>query len=175
MVYFLVFDDHTYVCVYYTFMASPIDHTHRMHPRPSRHPLLHTFTHTHHTFTHTHLPPPTPIRSCLYLINAFSLLIDASDALTDIGGLAARLDELLLALTPEEEEEETDGSAETVVAAAPYYTPPVVLSSGGGSKGPVPLLSIEGLSLRLPDGRWLLRDFGLTVRVCDDETLRTQT
>ena len=155
---------HIYIHIYMYIMHPPPTPTatiymYIMHPHP-------TPTSVTHYYIHTHIHPPTSHpHSCLYLINAFSLLIDASEALTDIGGLAARLDELLLALTPEEEEE-TDGPAEAAAAAAaPYYTPPVVPSSGG-SKGPVPLLTIEGLSLRLPDGRWLLRDFGLTVRVC---------
>ena len=119
-----------------------------------------------------HTDQPHPTHSCLYLIIAFSLLIDASEALTDIGGLAARLAELLVAL-----EETSHDDDRGTTAGAVYDPPPVVVatstggnsssssssSSGGGSEGR-PLLTIEGLSLRLPDGRWLVKGFGLTVR-----------
>jgi hypothetical protein len=120
---------------------------------------------------HTFIYPYTP-NSCLYLINAFSLLIDASEALTDIGGLAARLAELLLALEAGAGKGGNMDASSASVAGAPAYTPPVLngssSSSGAGdstsTSSNAPLMTIEGLSLRLPDGRWLLRDFGLTVR-----------
>ncbi len=119
--------------------------------------------------THRRRPHKNKNNSCLYLINAFSLLIDASESLTDIGGLAARLAELLLAL-----EAETESSASPPLSYLPPAVPPPPAAKGengrssstNDSAGP-PLLTLEGVSLRLPDGRWLLRDFALTVRgVC---------
>lgn len=85
--------------------------------------------------------------SAMAIINSFSILLDSSEALTDWGGYASRVSELLERL----EKQVEGGSKEGEGSSGFAMTTPVAPREDG-----TVLVEVEGLSLRVPDGRWLM-------------------
>lgn len=90
------------------------------------------------------------IWASLAIIGNMSKLLDSAESLTDLGGYAARVAQLLQGL--EAEHDKASGSSSSKAEAR-------VPQEAGGDV----LMEVEGLSLQTPDGRWLVEDVSFRV------------
>jgi len=126
--------------------------------------------------------------SSMAIIGNMSRLLDCAEALTDLGGYASRVSQMLEVLEMLKEDagvgkEETfsshhvdvagvvsdkmarsgGGSGDEVMTVAVPPTSSVSYSPHGSTSGEGVLVSVDGLSLRVPDGRWLIHDLSFKV------------
>jgi len=106
------------------------------------------------------------IYSSLAIISNFSTLLDSALALTDLGGYASRVSELMEKLILEEK---SAGDGFELRAEIRTNTSSNV---GPGISSSEVLVEVDGVSLRVFKGRWLMRNVWFQVREEGSLTVR---